>query len=283
MTDWSASAQASWDGCVAHAERLLVGLDFDGTLSPMVDDPTQAYIHPDAPDALVALAPRVGVLAIVTGRPARQAVELGGLDGVADRLEEAAGSGEPPELVVFGQYGNERWSSRTREVASPEPPEGLIAFREQLPELLEDAGASEAWIEDKGIALAVHTRRLADAQEAYDRLRKPVTRAAEQHGLSVEPGKLVLEVRAEGMNKGEGVRELVSTYGGEAVLFAGDDLGDVEAFRAVRALREAGEVAGLLVCSGDEAPELVDLADVVVDGPDDVIDLLRRLAAALGA
>ncbi|MEO5850981.1 MAG: haloacid dehalogenase, partial [Nocardioides sp.] len=62
-------------------------------------------------------------------------------------------------------------------------------------------------------------------------------------------------------------------------LFAGDDLGDLEAFHAVAGLREAG-LTTLLVCSAsDEQSALVPLADVVVPGPDGVLDLLRRLTA----
>jgi trehalose 6-phosphate phosphatase len=62
------------------------------------------------------------------------------------------------------------------------------------------------------------------------------------------------------------------------VVFGGDDLGDVEAFEAVRSLRADG-LPGLVVCSAShEQPDLVRLADVVVDGPAGVIDLLGTLA-----
>ena len=64
------------------------------------------------------------------------------------------------ELFVFGQYGNERWSSTQRRVVSPRPPAGLATFERDLPALLRRLGAEEAHVEEKGLAVAVHTRRL---------------------------------------------------------------------------------------------------------------------------
>ncbi len=70
---------------VARAADVVVGLDFDGTLAPIVDDPESAHIHPDAPEVLTALASAVRAVAVITGRPARQALALGGLDEVGQR------------------------------------------------------------------------------------------------------------------------------------------------------------------------------------------------------
>jgi Trehalose-6-phosphatase len=76
--------------------------------------------------------------------------------------------------------------------------------------------------------------------------------------------------------------EYVREVGAEAVLYAGDDLGDLPAFAAVEKLRSDG-VPGLLVCSGSsEVGELADRADLVVDGPAGVVRLLAALAAHLG-
>ena len=89
----------------------------------------------------------------------------------------------------------------------------------------------------------------------------------------------MIEVRAHGMHKGAAVHRLVEELGAKAVAFFGDDLGDVEAFKAVEELRGQG-FPGLLVCSGsDEQSALADLADLVVDGPDGVLELLRELTA----
>ena len=94
----------------------------------------------------------------------------------------------------------------------------------------------------------------------------------------MEPGRFVVEVRAPGMHKGEALRTIHRELDAHGVIFAGDDLGDIEAFRAAAALREAGE-PGLLVCSGSEEQRaLVELSDVVVDGPAGVLGLLRRFA-----
>jgi trehalose 6-phosphate phosphatase len=87
----------------------------------------------------------------------------------------------------------------------------------------------------------------------------------------------VIEVRSPGMDKGVVVRNLAKEVEAGGFLFAGDDLGDVEAFEAVAELREQG-LATLLVCSASqEESTLLELADVVVPGPDGVLDLLRRL------
>lgn len=270
----SARASQRYSEVVARVDEVVVGLDFDGVLSPIVEDPTQALIHADAPQVLIDLSDLVRAVAVVTGRPARQVLALGGLDEVGDAIGDHG-----KELFVFGQYGNERWSSTQRRVISPRPPHGLSTFERELPALLRRSGASEAFVEEKGLAVAVHTRRLPDANEAFSRLLEPMSELAHAHGLIVEPGRNVIEVRSDGQHKGHAVQTLVKEQAAGGFVFAGDDLGDIEAFEAVAELREQG-LATLLVCAAsDEQSALLPLADVIVPGPDGVLDLLRQLTA----
>ena len=98
----------------------------------------------------------------------------------------------------------------------------------------------------------------------------------------VEPGRLVLELRPPGADKGAALTGLVAERSASAVLYAGDDLGDIPAFRAVMELRADG-VPGLAVCSGSaEATALAQHADLIVDGPTGILALLRELATAFG-
>ena len=265
--------QQRYDDLVADASRVVVGLDFDGVLSPIVPDPASAVIHPDGPRTLVALAEQVRGVAVITGRPARQAIDLGNLDEVGKLLAE-----HDRGLYLLGQYGNERWSSVDRRVVSPRPPKGLSSFMAELPDLLRRHDAGDAFVEEKGLAVAVHTRRLPDPAGTFERLLPVLTEAAARFGLGVEPGRMVIEVRAPGMHKGEALRTIHRELDANGVIFAGDDLGDIEAFRAVGDLREEGR-PGLLVCSGSEEQKaLVELSDIVVDGPDGVLTLLRQFA-----
>ena len=198
----SSTGEQEYAAVVRAADDLVVGLDFDGTLSPIVDDPEQAHIHPDAGEVLADLAAQVRAVAVVTGRPARQALDLGGLEEVGNAIGESG-----RELFVLGQYGNERWTSTDRRVISPKPPRGLATFMGGLPRLLRDGDAAGAWVEEKGLAVAVHTRRLDDPQAAFERLLPVLTEAARSHDLDVEPGRAVIEVRAPGMHKGAAVRD----------------------------------------------------------------------------
>jgi len=276
MQSQSAGDDPRYADLVRAGGGLLVALDFDGTLAPIVGDPDVAVIHRDAPDVLVGLSERVRAIAVLTGRPARQVLALGGLDEVGDTIGESG-----RELVILGQYGNERWTSNARRVVSPKPPAGLASLIGDLPRLLRRADATDAWVEEKGLAVAVHTRRMAEPREAFDRLLPALTEAAKARNLTVEPGRMVIEIRAAGMDKGLALRRLVEEYDAHAVLFVGDDLGDVPAFEAVADLRATG-MPTLLVCSGsDEQSALRDLADLVVAGPDGVMAFLRQLAADL--
>lgn len=268
----TAAGREGLEALLRAPRRSVVALDFDGTLADIVPDPDQARAHPGAVPALAALAPEVASVAVVTGRPAGVAVRYGGFAGVPG-LEH---------LVVLGHYGAERWDAVTGTVHAPAEHPGVAAVRAELPGFLESIGAWRGtWIEEKGQALAVHTRRAADPAAAFDALREPLADLAARHGLMVEPGRAVLELRPPGMDKGVALTEFLEEAGAEAVLYAGDDLGDLAAYAAVEKRRTDGQ-PGLLVCSGSaDVPELAARADIVLAGPAEVVALLAALAAAL--
>lgn len=271
------AGQEGLDAILARPAEALVALDFDGTLADIVPDPDQARAHPGAVEALAELAPQVASVAVITGRPAGVAVRYGGFAGVAGL----------DHLVVLGQYGAERWDAATGTVQTPAPPPGVAAARAELPGVLDRFDSWQGtWTEDKGRALAVHTRRAADPQAAFDALRGPLGELAARHGLIVEPGRMVLELRPPGMDKGVALTEYVREIGARSVLYAGDDLGDLAAYAAVEKLRgdEADPVPGLLVCSGSaEVRELAEHADLLVPGPGAVVEFLQSLARRLAA
>jgi len=268
-----ALAQTRLQAVLEHPDETLVGIDFDGTLAPIVADPEQAHADPRAVAALARLGHLLGTVAIVTGRPAHTAVRLGGFRGVPglDRL------------VVLGQYGVERWDAATDEFVIPPDPGQVAALEQEIPPLLDRLGQGAAHVEHKGRAVVVHTRQLPDPDASYAALSGPLNDLAERHEMVVEPGKNVLEIRSPGIDKGVALRDIVAETGARQVVFVGDDLGDLPAFRYVEELRRDGR-GGLLVCSAShEEDALSALADVVVEGPSGVATWLEELADALEA
>jgi trehalose 6-phosphate phosphatase len=263
------AGRAGLAALMAAPQDALIAMDYDGTLAPIVADPQAARPDPDAVAALSRLAPLVGTLAVITGRPAPLAVELGGFDRV-------------PGVIVLGQYGRQRWESGT--LTSPPAPPGVAQARQQLPGVLAAAAAAEGtYVEDKGDALAVHTRRAAEPGPALERLAGPLAALAERTGLAVEPGRMVIELRPGGADKGLALTTLIAERDATAVMYVGDDLGDRPAFEAVALLHAVG-IAGLAVCSGStEVTGLAELADLVVDGPAGVAALLAWIASVIGA
>lgn len=260
----TAAGAAGLEAIAADPGRAVVGLDFDGTLSPIVRDPAAARILPEAPEVLMRLGGLGVSVVIITGRPAAEAVEYGTAPG-------GPGLADVPGLVVLGQYGVERWADGR--LVAPPPPPGLNRLRVELPQAV--AGWTGVRIEDKGRALAVHTRTCPDPQGTLEALREPLAALAAAHDLVVEPGRYVLELRVPGVDKGHALTGYLRERSAGSVLFAGDDLGDLAAFAAV----DACGLPGVKVASVSAEPTaLADHADVVVEGPAGVVALLRSLA-----
>jgi trehalose 6-phosphate phosphatase len=256
-------------------EHSLVAVDFDGTLSPIVADPALARPHHDASAVLRRLSGGIRAVAVVTGRPAIVAASLLGF--TADP--------PPSNLSIVGHYGFESWTPAAGVVRTagiePSQVDRIDQVRARLPLILREAGAPPGTtIEDKGASVAVHMRGTQDPQAALDLLRPVLEHLADSYGLRLEPGRLVLELRPSGTDKGTALTALARNVGAQAVCYIGDDLGDLAAFDAVDALRAQG-LGGLAVCSGPPEQtgvlEVAARADLVLAGPDEVIAFLEAL------
>ena len=264
---------------IGQPSTALVAVDFDGTLAPIVTQPGAARPQPQAPAALRALAAAIGAVGVVTGRPAGVAAELLGFTAKAP----------PPNLSVVGHYGLETWTAAAGVVpvagVDPRRSVRIDHARAALPGLLRDVGAPPGTrIEDKGAAVAVHVRETADPHAALELLRAPLRRLAESQGLRLEPGRLVLELRPGGTDKGSALVSLVAAFGARSACYVGDDLGDIAAFDALDDLRLKG-LAALAVFSGaPDEPGLAELAaraDLQLTGPDAVVAFIEGLLGAV--
>jgi trehalose 6-phosphate phosphatase len=241
---------------------VLIAVDFDGTLAPLVPDPDTSRPVDGAIDALRALAAAGADIAVVTGRDARTVVRLGGLDGI-------------PGVVVAGLYGIETWHDGALD--TPDTPAPITVLRERLPQLLDEHHADpDVWIEDKRLSLVVHARKAADPDAALAPLREPLAALADELGLELHPGRDVLELRLPGYDKAGALARLAADHRG--VLYLGDDLGDLPAFAEIRRMRDAGRTAWSVGVLSSDVPDVVGAADLDVDGPAQAVDLLRELA-----
>jgi trehalose 6-phosphate phosphatase len=252
---------------LADPGAALIALDFDGTLAPIVERPEDARLASGALAVLVALASSIGQLALISGRPADEVVQVGGLAGI-------------PGLRVLGHYGLQSWNDGR--LTTPPPDAGVSVARERLPALLVDA-PDGVYVEDKQHSVAVHTRPAASPQQALDDLEPVLRDLAVSTGLEAVLGKFAIELRPPGVDKGAALRDLVAEIGATTVIYVGDDVGDLPAFRTVTSLRESGAINGMAVIAvGDETPaDLRAAADLELPGPEAVVAWLGGLAAVL--
>jgi trehalose 6-phosphate phosphatase len=246
--------------------HALVALDFDGTLAPIVPDPQDSRIVPGGGEILIRLAQHGAQVAVITGRDVETVVRLGALASV-------------PGLVVAGQYGMQWW--RDGRVLHPDPPASIERLRAQLPAVVSrNCDDPRVWIEDKGLSLVVHTRRASDPAAAFAALRPAVDRLAGELGLETHPGREVIEVRPPGYDKGRALRELIADAQPSALLYAGDDRGDLPAFAAAQAARTDGGIRAWAVgVVSAEVPDLAKAVDVSVRSPAELVALLADIVA----
>ncbi len=256
---------------LADPGSALIAIDFDGTLAPIVERPEDALPAAGARDVLIVLAERLGGVAIISGRSAAEVVALAGVADVR-------------ALRVLGHYGLQQWSAGS--LATPPPTPGVTQAKRRLPDLLTNVDPGVA-VEDKGLSVAVHTRRAAEPAAELERLAPILIRLAEETGLEAVPGRYVIELRPTGVDKGTALRQLISDTAASTVIYLGDDLGDLPAYDVVDELTAAGTVIGLTVACGDPAdgdapPEVAERAGMSLDGPAAVVAWLAGLAAMLG-
>ena len=248
------------DALAATPAGLLT--DFDGTLSPMVGDPTAAGLVPGADGTLARLAERLAVVAIVTGRAP--------LD--ARRMTEV------PELLVAGNHGTE-WlePGAVEPTAAPE----TARVRGLLVDLLARVPPIDGvFVEEKGLSAAVHYRNAAEPDAARDLVLDALGPLPD--GLERRHGRMSIELRPTGLgDKGAATRQIIDRFGLLGVVVMGDDMTDLDMFAAVAAARERG-VRGAIIGVGGahETPtEVIAAADVLLADPREAAELLALLAS----
>jgi len=247
----------------AALPSALVALDFDGTLAPISPHPDDARPLAGVHQVLLDVRATGAALAVVSGRSVASLLRVSGFAAV-------------PGIVIYGLHGLERWENGR--LRAPAPPAGIHELRLSLPRLLADiADDSALWIEDKELSLVVHTRLTAEPDRLVEVLRAPVAEAAAAAGLEVRPGKEVLEICIPGTDKGTAIRELIRDETA-AVVYAGDDVGDLPAVREVNAWSGGcGRPKLAVAVSPDGIGPLARLADVTVPDPHGLIALLRQI------
>jgi trehalose 6-phosphate phosphatase len=238
---------------LARAKRLLVALDFDGTLAPEVDDPEKARALPEARTAVMRLLgmPNTRV-ALVSGRALRS------LEQVADL---------PDSTLLVGSHGIEiRLDSPDIQLTLDTAEIKQVTVLNTVLGEVADA-VDQVWLEPKPAGFALHTRLATEHNSRVAHLVARSEASAEVADLTIREGKNVLEFSVRSTTKGEAVEHLRQYTEADAVFYAGDDVTDEDAFAALSA-DDVGLKSG-------EGPTL---ANFRVAGPTQVARTLALLA-----
>jgi trehalose 6-phosphate phosphatase len=224
-------------------------VDFDGTISPIVDRPEDALPAEGAIDVLLALAEKFALVAVLSGRPT---------DFLKSRFPRSP-------ILLAGAYGRDRSDRSGRRMTEGWEPVAAAA-------VVATSKLEGVLIERKGAGVALHYRLAPEHEAAANEIAVAL---AKEFELEVLPGRLVAELVVPGPKKGDALRDLVAERELRSVLVAGDDLADVEAFDVVRQL----DVRAVCVAvASEEAPQrLVEGSDITVDRPEELVALLGKL------
>jgi trehalose 6-phosphate phosphatase len=240
--------------------------DVDGTIAPIVVEADEASVPQRGRELLEALGRRYALVGCVSGRRATDARRVVGVDSIS----------------YIGNHGLEYLRPRAERA---ETVWGISGHQDELRRFARDAHTPElrrigVRLEDKRSIWAFHWRGATDEAGARQALEQ-LANAALERGFEPRWGRKVLEIRPRvGVDKGTAVASLLGESEVRAALYAGDDTTDLDAFRALRHLREA-EALEHVICVGvrsEEGPaEITDEADLVVDGPGGTLELLTTL------
>ena len=249
-------------------EQSPAGLitDIDGTIAPITPTPDETQVSTRCRSALATLASSMALVATISGRNALKAREMLAIDNV----------------VYVGNHGLDRWRDGNLEITE-EAKEYTAVIQGLVERLSQDLDMPELIIEAKGVSASVHYRLSREPLRARESILRTIGAIPEAQGLRITEGKLVVDVRPPvGVDKGTSLRKLVTEYGLKGVVFLGDDVTDVDAFRSLHALSAQGSCRGLaLGVLGQNTPsEIEQEADLLLRGVPEVEELLQRMAEA---
>jgi trehalose 6-phosphate phosphatase len=245
--------------CVCQRPGLLT--DIDGTISELVAHPEEAVVEDRAKAALSRIADRFELVGAVTGRSAEDALTLVGLENI----------------VYSGNHGMEIWRNGKLE-QSPVAARFTPKITELLDRLELPRKYPEIFIEHKGLTASIHYRNTDDPERAKELLLHEVHQLAEDLGLKITEGQMVIEVRPPvDLSKGTSVLELIEKFALDGLVYLGDDSTDVDAFRSLGELRRQTGRAfySIGVMRDSTPPEVSEFADASVSGVSGVIDVLE--------
>jgi len=245
--------------------------DIDGTISAIAPTPDLARLADGAREALMELSNLVEIVGVVTGRSAY----------------DAATMIDVPDALVVGNHGMEWIHSGTHQV-HPDVIPYQATLAETMTELARLAASDDrlkgAIVEDKRLSGSVHYRLTPNPIVAKELLLDAAGSLALQHNLRVTEGRMVVEIRPPvHVNKGAALQRIAEDNALLGMVFFGDDVTDVDGFRALQTLRDARNFAGISIAVADpEArPEVIAAADAAIDGVEACVRLLEQLAMEL--
>lgn len=253
------AALARLEPLLGDPARSGLFCDFDGTLSEIVDEPDLARPAPGTPELLGELAAHLGVVGVLSGRP-------------VSFLEPLF----PRSVLLAGLYGLETLTGGVRR----DHPSGGT-WREVIDDVASSSiahGPAGMRVEEKGLSLTLHFRT---HPEIAEEVRVFAEKQGARSGLQVRSARMSYELHPPiAVDKGTALLELTGELA--TACFIGDDVGDLPAFDALDQLERRGvTVVRVAVRSTEESPELIERADVRVDGPAGVFALLGALGRAL--
>lgn len=245
--------------------------DFDGVLSEIAPTPDAAIAFPGAPEAITAIAAGVDVAGVITGRA---------VDDIATRIDIN-------NLVVVGNHGlewSEQGTRRDHEAGTAAIESVTLVLEETKQKLAGLTDITQMIWENKRLSGTIHFRNVADPAET-ERLLLPIVQPlAEQHNLRCTPGKMIVEIRPLArVTKGTALTEIVEANNLASAVFIGDDVTDVDGFRALRELRSQGKhTLAVGVVTADAHPDIAAHSDVIVNSVEEIVKVLTQVGQALG-
>ncbi|MDI6816171.1 MAG: trehalose-phosphatase [Actinomycetota bacterium] len=248
----------------AHPGVTGIFSDLDGTLSAIAQTPESASVTTGVREVLTMLKERYKVVGIVSGRASDDAKRMVGLD----------------DLLYIGSHGVE-WIEEGERHYAPEVKKYLDMAPSLHNELSDYFTKTDIRVEKKDLGAALHYRLSADKDAALALIEPVVEKMLAKYPMKVVRGRFVVELKPDiGLDKGDTIIAVCLREGLANVLYIGDDVTDIDAFKALRRLEETEnfKAVSAAVASNEAAAEVAEAADFSLAGVDEVEELLRWLA-----